>query len=390
VDEDGITAATVEVVLKALGCKLAAGKDGVSWQVTLPSWRLDLEREIDLTGEVARVYGYDRLANTLPAFGGGVHELPWAESEQAVRRTLRSAGFHEAIASTFCSAEEAALTAPQPGLVVPLGNPLSEEAGVMRPSLVPGMLTMIAGNLHRDVSDVRLFELGTVFSGAASNGTVEKVEERPAVAFGAVGNLPEQSPLHPARLIDFHDVKGAVEQIVARFQSRSVYFDRFDAEAGITPEWLHPYRSARVTVDGITVGWFGQLHPREAATRKLKDLVLVGELYLDRLYELPLRESAAKDVSRFQPVRRDFSLILDNSIAWEKIDRTVAGLQIPELVEWRVREVFRDAKRGAGEYSLLLGTTFQAPDRTLRDEELQGFQTRVVEAVGKVGARLRS
>jgi phenylalanyl-tRNA synthetase beta chain len=402
VDEEGITAATVEVVLKALGCKLAAGKDGVFWQVTLPSWRLDLEREIDLTGEVARVFGYDHLANTLPAFGGGVHELPWAQSEQAVRQTLRSAGFHEAIASTFCSAEEAALTAPQPGLVVPLGNPLSEEAGVMRPSLVPGMLTMIAGNLHRDVSDVRLFELGTVFSGAASNGTVEKVEERPAVAFGAVGNLPEQSPLHPARLIDFHDVKGVVEQIVARFQSRSVYFDRFDAEAGITPEWLHPYRSARVTVDGITVGWFGQLHPREAATRKLKDLVLVGELYLDRLYELPLREPAAKDVSRFQPVRRDFSLILDNSIAWEKIDRAVAGLQIPELVEWRVREVFNVEGDGARRFVglegtgsnkvslLLLGTTFQAPDRTLRDSELQDFQARVVEAVGKVGARLRS
>ena len=78
---------------------------------------------------------------------------------------MLAAGFHEAIASTFCSAAEAALTAPQPGLVVPLGNPLSEEAGVLRPSLVPGMLAMIAGNLHRDVSDVRLFELGTVFSG---------------------------------------------------------------------------------------------------------------------------------------------------------------------------------------------------------------------------------
>jgi phenylalanyl-tRNA synthetase beta chain len=145
-----------------------------------------------------------------------------------------------------------------------------------------------------------------------------------------------------------------------------------------------------VTVDGITVGWFGQLHPREAAARKLKEPVLVGELYLDRLYKLPLREPAARDVSRFQPVRRDFSLVLDNSIAWERIDRAVAGLQIPELVEWRVREVFRDAKRAAGEYSLLLGTTFQALDRTLREEELQGFQARVVEAVGKVGARLRS
>jgi phenylalanyl-tRNA synthetase beta chain len=89
-------------------------------------------------------------------------------------------------------------------------------------------------------------------------------------------------------------------------------------------------------------------------------------------------------------VRRDFSLVLDEKIAWEKIDRAVAGLQIPELVEWRVREVFRDAKLGAGEYSLLMGATFQAADRTLREEELQSFQAQVVEAVGKVGARLRS
>jgi phenylalanyl-tRNA synthetase beta chain len=384
VDEEGITAATVEVVLKALGCALANDGDA-AWLVTLPSWRLDVEREIDLIEEVARVYGYNRFANTLPAFGEGVRTLPWAESEAAVRRTLLAAGFHEAIASTFCSAAEAALTAPQPGLTVPLGNPLSEEAGVLRPSLVPGMLAMIAGNLHRDVSDVRLFELGTVFS-----GTTEKVEERPAVAFGAVGSLPEQGALHAGRAIEFHDLKGAVEQVLERFQARAVYFDRFPAEAGITPQWLHPYRSARVAVEGATVGWFGQLHPREAAARKLKEPVLVGELYLDRLYKLPLRNPAAKEISRFQPVRRDFSLVLNESVAWEKIDQALASLRIPELVEWRVREVFRDAKLGAGEYSLLMGATFQAADRTLREEELQGFQARVVEAVGKAGARLRT
>jgi phenylalanyl-tRNA synthetase beta chain len=195
--------------------------------------------------------------------------------------------------------------------------------------------------------------------------------------------------LHSARAVDFHDVKGVVEQVLARFQSRAVYFDRFPAEAGITPEWLHPYRSARVAADGVTVGWLGQLHPREAAARKLRQPVLIGELYLDRLYKLPLRKPAAKEVSRFQPVRRDFSLILDESIGWDKIDQALAGLQIPELVEWRVREVFRDAKLGAREYSLLMGATFQAPDRTLREEELQTFQARVVEAVGKAGAHLR-
>jgi phenylalanyl-tRNA synthetase beta chain len=386
VDQQGITAATVREVLTALGCQLAdSSEHGAAWRVMLPSWRLDMEREIDLIEEVARVYGYNGFANSLPEFGEGVHALPWAESEAAVRRTLLAAGFHEAIGSTFCSAAEGTLTAPQPGMVVPLGNPLSEEAGVLRPSLVPGMLTMIAGNLNRDVGDVRLFELGTVFS-----GTTEKVEERPAVAFGAAGTVPQQGALHAARGIDFHDVKGAVEQVLARFQSRTVYFDRFPAEAGLTPVWLHPYRCARVAVEGETVGWFGQLHPREAAARKLREPVLVGELYLDRLYKLPMRTPIAKEISRFQPVRRDFSLILDESIAWEQIDRALAALQIPELVDWRVREVFRDARLAAREYSLLMGATFQAADRTLREEELQGFQAQVVEAVGKVGARLRS
>ena len=404
VDAEGITAATVEGVLTALGCGLASqpvsqsasqppavgqtGKysgDNTAWLVTLPSWRLDLEREIDLIEEVARVYGYNRFQNTLPAFGEGVRALPWAEKEAQVRRTLLGAGFHEAIGSTFCSPAEAALTEPQPGLSVPLGNPLSEEAGVLRPSLVPGMLAMIAGNLNRDVSDVRLFELGTVFS-----GSTEKVEERPSLSFGAVGSLPEQGALHATRAIEFHDVKGVAEQVLARFQARAIDFDRFEVEAGLTPEWLHPYRAARVVVDGVTVGWFGQLHPRVAAERKLKEPVLVGELYLDRLYKLSLRDPIAREVSRFQPVRRDFSLVLDESIAWEKIDHAVAGLRIPELVEWRAREVFRDTKLGKGEYALLLGATFQAADRTLREEELQEFQARVVEAVGKVGARLRS
>jgi phenylalanyl-tRNA synthetase beta chain len=392
-DAEGITAATVEGVLRALGCGLekqqvsesASQRDNAAWLVTLPSWRLDLEREIDLIEEVARVYGYNRFANTLPAFGEGVRALPWAEKEAQVRRTLLAAGFHEAIGSSFCSAAEAALTEPQPKLSVPLGNPLSEEAGVLRPSLVPGMLAMIGGNLNRDVNDVRLFELGTVFS-----GSTEKVDERPSLAFGAVGSLAEQSALHATRAIEFQDLKGVVEQVLARFQTRAVGFDRFEAEAGLTPEWLHPYRAARVVADGVTAGWFGQLHPRVAAERKLKETVLVGELYLDRLYKLLLREPVAREISRFQPVRRDFSLVLDESIAWEKIDQAVASLRIPELVEWRAREVFRDAKLGAGEYALLLGATFQAVDRTLREEELQEFQARVVEAVGKVGARLRS
>jgi phenylalanyl-tRNA synthetase beta chain len=389
-DKEGISSDIVENVLAALGCGLAmqpetAAGEGAVWNVTLPSWRLDLEREIDLIEEVARVYGYNRFANTLPAYGEGVRALPWAEKEAAVRGTMLAAGFNEVIGSTFCSAAEGALTAPQPSLVVPLGNPLSEEAGVLRPSLVPGMLAMVAGNLNRDVNDVRLFELGTVFS-----GSTEKVEERPALAFAAAGELAEESALHPARAIDFHDMKGVVEQLLSRFEMRAMYFDRFPAEAGLTPEWLHPYRAARAVADGLTVGWFGQLHPREAEARKIKDAVLFGEIYVDRLYKLHLRRAAAREISRFQPVRRDFSLVLDESIGWETVDRAIEGLHIAELADWRVREVFRDTRLGKGDYSLLLGTTFQAQDRTLREEELQSFQAKIVEAVNKVGARLRT
>jgi len=399
VDENGIDAATVETVLSALGCKLeplvvsnlgvvteASGQVAdAAWSVTLPSWRLDVEREIDLIEEVARVYGYNKFANTLPAFAGGIRVLPWAEAESEVRGTFLSAGFHEAISSTFCSKAEALLTAPQPALLVEMGNPLSDEAGYLRPSLLPGMLAMIAGNLHRDVADVRLFEVGTVFS-----GSTEKVEERPALSFGASGLLPESGSLHGTREVEFHDLKGVVEQLLERFQMRGFYFDRFAPEDGITPEFLHPYRSARIVADGITVGWFGQLHPREAAARKLKAAVLVGEIFLDRLYKLPLRRPVSREISRFQPVRRDFSLVLDESIPWEKIHLALAALNLPELIDWRAREIFHDPKLAAGQYSLLLGTTFQATDRTLRDEDLQSFHAQVLAAVTAAGAKLRS
>jgi len=169
-----------------------------------------------------------------------------------------------------------------------------------------------------------------------------------------------------------------------------VYFDRFPPEAGLNPPWLHPYRAARIVADGLTVGWFGQLHPSQAAARKLKEPVLLGEIYVDRLYKLPVRKPAARDISRFQTVRRDFSLVLDERIAWANLDQALASLQIPEMVDWRAREVFRDAKLGAREYALLLGVTFQAPDRTLREEELQNFQSQVVAALTRTGARLRS
>ena len=386
-DPAGITAETTESVLKALGCKLARSGQG-EYHVTLPSWRLDLEREVDLIEEVARVYGYNRFANTLPAFAGTVVALPYAEKEQTLRRTLLALGWNEAVSSTFCSAADAAAFAPQPDFAVKIGNPLSEEAGMLRPSLVPGMLTMLAGNLNRDVEDIAIFELGTAFS-----GTTDKVEERPALAFGATGHLGASSPFQQPQPVDFYTLKGAVEELLSKFSARSKYIDALPIDSGLMPQWLHPGRSARAVVDGLTVGYFGQLHPDEARQRKLKQPVFVGELHLDRLYRQPLRQPAARELSRYQAVRRDFSFVFPDPITWATIANSLDNLAIPELVGYEPKEILRDAKGErvpSGHYSLLLGALFQSETGTLREGDLQSYSNTIVRALETIGGRLRS
>jgi phenylalanyl-tRNA synthetase beta chain len=387
-DGKGVEQATTESVLQALGCSLqkVAADD---YQVTLPSWRLDLEREIDLIEEIARVYGYNRFANTLPGFSGMVRELPHGNKETILRQALLALGWNEALSSTFCSATDAVTFAPQPGVAVAMGNPLNEEAGMLRPSLLPGMLTMLAHNLNRNVSDIQLFEKGTVFS-----GTAERVDERPALSLGASG-LVWNGPERAAHAIDFYDLKGTVEEIVEKFATRSFYFDSFAAGAGITPPWLHPGRAARAVADGLTIAWFGQLNPAMAQQRKLRQGVYVGEIYLDRLYRLPLRQPIAAELSRFQPVDRDFSFIFPDAVRWESIAEALSNLHLAELTRFLPQEIFRGASgRGqalpAGHSSVLIRITFQALERTLRDEELQSYSQAVIAALEALGGKQRS
>jgi phenylalanyl-tRNA synthetase beta chain len=383
----GINAETTESVLAALGCHLRKSSHG-DYEVTLPSWRLDLEREIDLIEEVARVYGYNRFANTLPVFAGSVIELPYAQKEEILRRTLLALGWNETVSSTFCSATDAVTFSQRPDSAVKMGNPLSEEAGMLRPSLVPGMLSMLAENLNRDVDDVALYELGTVFSGSA-----EKVEERPALAFGITGSAASASAFQQPRAVDFYSVKGTVEALLAKFSARSKYFDAFPIDSGLLPKWLHPGRAARAVVDGLTVGYFGQLHPAEAQRRKLKQPVFIGELDLDRLYRQSLREPAARELSRFQAVHRDFSFLFPDTVRWTQIVDALESLAIPEMISFAPKEVLRDPKGQRvppGHHSLLLGMVFQSETRTLREEDLQGFSTAIVAALETSGGRLRS
>ncbi len=391
-DPEGITADTVESVLTALGCTLVK-QAAESYQVTLPSWRLDLEREVDLIEEVARVYGYNRFSNTLPSFAGSVIELPFAEKEETLRRTLLALGWNEAVSSTFCSATDAVTFAPQPDSAVKVGNPLSEEAGMLRPSLLPSMLTMLAENLNRDVEDVALYELGTVFTGSPFPGSTDRVDERPSLAFGATGRAGAESAFQQSAPVDFYTLKGAVEELLAKFSARSKYIDAFPADSRLLPQWLHPGRAARAVVDGLTVGYFGQLHPAEAQRRKLKQPVFIGELDLDRLDRQPLRQPAARELSRFQAVRRDFSFVFPDAVRWGEIADRLESLAIPEMISFEPKEVLRDEKGQripAGHYSLLLGAVFQSETRTLREEDLQSYSAAVVESLQNAGGRLRT
>jgi phenylalanyl-tRNA synthetase beta chain len=377
-DAEGITAATAEGVLTGLGCGLASAASE-SWSVTLPSWRLDLEREIDLIEEIARVYGYNQFRNTLPSFAGTVVELPWAEKEATVRRTLLALGWNEAISSSFCGAEDAARFVREPGSTVAIGNPLSEEAGMLRPSLLPGMLEAVALNLSRDVEGIALFEMGTVFSGGP-----ERVDERPSLGMGATGSAfgPHEA--------NFYDVKGTVEELLGKCASRSMYFDHFPAASGLMPSWLHPGRSARAVLDGATAGWFGQLHPAEAERRKLKQTIWIGELWLDRLYKQGLRQPVVEELSRYQPVRRDFSVILPDSVAYANVADALEGQAIPELRSFEPKEVLRGKLAPVGHYSLLLRVVFQSHERTLREEEVQSWSQQVITALESVGGKLRA
>ena len=381
---EGITANDVEHILTGLGCRLepapnlpgdlARSASTPPQVVTLPSWRLDLEREIDLIEEIARVYGYNRFRNTLPGFAGSVHPQPTAREEAAVRATMLACGFSEALSSTFCAADDAAAFSPQPGSAVPMGNPLSEEAGMLRPSLVPGMLAMLALNLNRGVDTAALFELGTVFS-----GSTDKVDERPALSFGAYGGGA-----------DFYALKGLVETLTAKFASRSHYYDRFPADAGLMPVWLHPGRAARLVMDGSTIAFFGQLHPKQAHARKLKQPVHLGTVYLDRLYKQGLRHPMMRELSRYQPVRRDFSFLFPETVPYAAVESAIRALALPDLTTFAPAEVLREGKLvPAGHYSLLLGATFQSQERTLKDEDLQELSQAVIGAVERVGGRLR-
>ncbi len=365
-------------ILTRLGFVVLPGGEE-TYLVQIPSWRLDVEREIDIIEEIARLHGYDKFPNTLPAYSGEVRELPDAHKDARLRSSLLALGYNETISLTFISKEDARRFSTAPEL--DLANPLSDEASVMRTSMVPSMLNALAYNLNRGSDNVRLFEAGNAFEA----GPDSKALQMKRISIGATGSNDAEvvRGLTPAaaRPLSFFDLKGDIEALLAPFSQWTLYYD------SKTSDYYHPGRSARAVLDGATVAQFGQIHPDVAAARKLRQDVFVAEICLDRLYQHDLRQVRYEALPRFPAVERDFSFVFDDGVEFAKIYQNVCGLGIVELRSFVPVEIFRGDKVGAGKYSILMRAKFQSSERTLRDDEVAkwvGQIARALEALGGV------
>ena len=365
-------------ILQQLGFELMPERGGdPDFTVHIPSWRLDVEREIDLVEEIARLHGFDKFPNTLPAYAGAVVEAPDAEKDSKLRSTLLALGYDEAVSLTFISHQDAETFSS--ARVIELANPQSEEASVMRSSLVPGMLNMLAYNLNRGADHVRLFEAGSVFEGTET-GTAEPKR----ICMGA--SFP---PLQKTQGWGTHDggffaLKGDVENLLRAFQHKSL---KYDAR---TADYYHPGRSARALMDGALVAQFGELHPEIAAARKLRQNVFLAEIYLDRLYEQGLRAVRYEPLPRYPAVERDFSFVFDDGVTFEMIQQAVSGLNLSALRSFVPVEIFRGGNVPAAKYSLLLRARFQSSEHTLREDEVAQWSAQIIKGLEALGGKLRA
>ena len=364
--------AEVARIFRALGMRVEAQPAG--WQVTPPSSRFDIEREEDLIEEVARIFGYDRIPTHSPAGALTLAVEPEARiGELALREQLAARGYHEAVNLSFVAADLLSRWGFVDGLV-PLANPLSADLAVMRPSLLPGLIEALRHNRARQQERVRLFELARVFRQSASlreepaipGRTSQKTDppvETPSVAIAACGSARAEQWGESSRALDFHDLKGDLDAIIAWGGEPW----RWAVHADGLPGWLHPGRGARVTRDGVTVGYLGALHPQLARALDLGDDAHVLELALEPL--LARRLPSATPVSRYPTVRRDIALELPEEIGWSQVEQIVRATLGQRLQALRLFDRYSGKGVEAGRKSLAMGLILQDASRTLTDDD---------------------
>jgi phenylalanyl-tRNA synthetase beta chain len=375
-----VPVADVEKILTSLGFELTQAPSPkpqapgpkpqapAAWDVVAPPWRVDMHRQVDLIEEVGRHYGFEHLPSTFP----GVEQAPPPSDSRIARdRRARTAllgmGFSEAITLAFIEAQAAEpfLAGQAP---VTIANPLSELFSVMRPSLLPGVIDALSHNRRHGRADVRLFEIGTRFTpGGETRGA----------GFAWTGLASPEHWSGARRSVDFFDIKGVVEQVAGVFQVGIGF-------AEIEAPYFVAGRAAAVQVNGRTIGAFGQLLPALAEARELPgtDEVYAGEIDLDALSAAASPDTLrVESLPRYPSVVRDVSILVNDSLSAETVRGTIRSAAPDTLIH--IREFDRYQGKGIpdGKVSLSFRLTFQSPERTLTDDEVQAAMQRIITAL---------
>jgi phenylalanyl-tRNA synthetase beta chain len=376
-----IETAEAERILRALGFEIAS-EEGGRLSVAVPSWRGDVEGEADLVEEVCRVVGYDRIPAVPLERTTALPEPALTPAQRRVglaKRTLAARGLLEAVTYSFMSSDLAELFG---GADIRLANPISADLDVMRPSILPNLLTAAVRNATRGFPDLALFEVGPQYADDTPEGQHLAAT---GIRVGQTGPRHWQAPPRP---VDAFDAKADALAILgacgAPVENLQVTTD--------APSWYHPGRSGVLRLGPTVLASFGELHPRLLRRLELKGPVVAFEAILDRI-PLPRDRGAARPLLRaspFQPVERDFAFVVDESVPADRLVRAAKGADKALIADVGVFDVYSGPAIGANKKSVALSVTLQPMERTLTDAEIEAVGAKIVAAVTKAtGGELR-
>ncbi len=367
--------ARVEDIMTRLGCTLEATDNG--WNITPPIFRFDLATQEDVVEEIARIYGYDNIpARLRPLVPLIVPQEETQVTEDTLRSLLVSRGYQEAITYSFVSPEMELMLNPAHE-DIKLANPISEDLSTMRSTLWSGLIPALDKNLKRQQNRVRFFETGLSFI-----RTDDGIVQRKKMAGAITGSrYPEHWDKQPEP-VDFYDIKGDVEALLAESTANNYHF------APVAHAALHPGQSAEIISDNKVIGWVGSLHPRIEKKLGLSQPVFLFELDVDLIIQKKL--PSFKPLSRFPSIRRDIALVVDKHVSFTAIEQALNNVDIEQFINYSLFDVYIGAGIEADQKSLALGLIFQDFSRTLEEQDIITYVENIVaDLETATGATLR-
>lgn len=385
----GIQLEVEEIVDILRRLEFSCSREGDVVHTQVPDHRLDVRIPADVLEEIARVYGYDRIPDTLLA-----DELPpqrrftQLETEEFVRDVLAGAGLQEIITYSLTSLEVEGRLLPEgesldPNAFIRLANPLTSEREVLRRSLKASLLTTIAANA-RHAEQVNLFEIAAVYEPVAGE-LLPREPQRLAIAMSGRREQPSWLEQEPD-LVDFFDMKGVVETLLERLGIENPTYQPHDEMPFV------PGRAAGLYVDDALIGHFGEVHPLVKERFELPAApVCLAELDMDLLVQKAHRTPQVKPLPRFPGVAEDIALVVDAEVPAEAVRQAILRAGGAFLRRVTLFDLYQGEQIPAGKKSLAFSLFFQAEDRTLTDEEVRTYHTKIVREVEReLGATLRA